>query len=102
MLLRVFRVRVHPGKHEDYARFLREVGIPATRAQPGVGEFLVGFPSEENPDEFVFISTWRDRDALTALRGADYTDPGIEDHERAVIEHADVAHFELWKEEEQP
>ncbi|HVW19111.1 MAG TPA: hypothetical protein VHB30_12770, partial [Solirubrobacteraceae bacterium] len=50
----------------------------------------------ENPDEFVFVSTWRDREALIGLRGVDYTDPGVADDERSVIAHADVAHFEMW------
>lgn len=95
-LLRVFRVRVHPGRGADYERFLREVGIPATREQAGAGAFWVGGPSPENPDEYVFVSTWRDRDALIAMRGEDFSDPGIAEDERDVIAHADVAHFEMW------
>lgn len=104
VILRVFRVWVHPGKHAAYERFLREEGIPATRSQPGALGLQVGGPcvgAQESPD-YVFVSLWRDRAALSSMRGDDLDDPGIEPHEHEVIRRAEVEHFHAWGDTTKP
>lgn len=94
MILRVFRARIHPGMEARFEEFLRTEAIPLTKRQDGILGFWVGAPHPPETSEYVFVSFWRDLEALVALRGPDISDPGILDEERDVIENAFVHHYE--------
>lgn len=35
MVVRVFRARVHPGKEDEFERFVIDTGVPRVKAQEG-------------------------------------------------------------------
>ena len=42
MIIRVFRARIHPGKEDEFERFVRETGVPMVQAQAGCSHVAWG------------------------------------------------------------
>ena len=55
MVVRVFRVRVHPGKEDEFERFVIETGIPMLKAQEGCTHMTAGKSRWSEQPEFVVV-----------------------------------------------
>ena len=42
MIVRVFRARVHPGKEDEFERFVIETGVPMVKAAEGCTHVTAG------------------------------------------------------------
>lgn len=93
MILRIFRAQVYADKRQAFASYLRDEGLPTTRAQPGLVDCWLGEPLSDEDNVYVFVSVWRDLGSLQAFRGSDLTDPGVLPSEVGVIKEARVEHF---------
>lgn len=93
MITRVFRGRVRPGKHADFERFIRTEALPEFRANPGVEGVHFGTPTEQDPDEFLVVTVWRDLDALKAYAGERWSDPKLSLTEAHLLAEASVHHY---------
>jgi quinol monooxygenase YgiN len=58
VVVRVFRVRVHPGKEDEFERFVMETGIPMVNAQEGCTHVTVGKSRWSEQPEFVVVTHW--------------------------------------------
>jgi hypothetical protein len=38
VIIRVFRARIHPGKEDEFERFVRDTGVPMVEAQAGCSQ----------------------------------------------------------------
>ncbi len=64
MIIRVFRVRTHPGKEEEFRRFMLETGRPGLLQREGcVGVILGQYRWAERPESLI-ISRWESVEAL--------------------------------------
>lgn len=93
MITRIFRGRVRPGKHAEFERYIRAEGLPQFEANPGVVGVHFGTPTEQDPDEFVVVTVWRDLDALKAYAGERWGDPKLSLREAHLLEEASVHHY---------
>lgn len=94
MIIRVFRAEVHPGKTAEFEQFFRDIAIPKVSAHPGLVAQHTGRPIDDGSREFVYISVWRDVEALRGFAGDDWTLAVIEPEERHLLATTSIAHYE--------
>jgi quinol monooxygenase YgiN len=94
VIVRVFQARVHPGKQDEFERFVIETGIPAVKAQQGCSH-VTGGPSRwsEQP-EFVVVTHWQSVLALQAFAGSDWQKAVIEPAEEHMLAEIFCDHYE--------
>ncbi len=94
VIIRVFRVRVKPGKQGQYERMVREQILPFLRSQPGLMNLHAGARAKDHPDEFMVVSVWKDLDSVRKLAGDDWQKPVSIPGEAELVERSEVEHFE--------
>ena len=94
MIVRVFRARVHPGKEDDFERFVIETGVPMVRAAEGCTHVNAGKSRWNEQPEFVVVTQWRSIDALQAFAGPDWRNAVIEPQEEHLLAEVSCAHYE--------
>src|SRR5690348_4388017 len=72
MIIRVFSARLKPGAREAYEDLCQRVSAPLMSAQPGFLTWRMGAERPGRPDDFVFISLWRDLASLKAFTGEEW------------------------------
>ena len=70
MVVRVFRVRVHPGKEDEFERFVIETGVPMVKAQAGCTHVTAGKSHWSEQPELVVVTHWRSVGRSAGVRGA--------------------------------
>ena len=70
------RARVHPGKEDEFERFVIETGVPMVKAQEGCTHVTVGKSRWSEQPEFLVVTHWRSVDALQAFAGPDWQKRG--------------------------
>ena len=94
MVVRVFRVRVHPGKEDQFERFVIETGIPMVKAQEGCTHVTAGKSRWSEQPEFVVVTHWRSVDALKAFAVPDWQEAVIEPEEEHMLAEVFCDHYE--------
>jgi transposase/quinol monooxygenase YgiN len=94
MIIRVFRARLKPGKRAAYERLCREISIPLMRAQPGFLTARIGEPQDGAPEDFVFVSIWRDLGSIQAFVGERWREVFVLPGEADLLESVAVEHFD--------
>jgi heme-degrading monooxygenase HmoA len=67
MILRIWRAKLNPARHEAYRRFERERCLPMLHKQPGLLEVLF---LREAEDQAASITIWEDRGTVEALESS--------------------------------
>ena len=94
MIIRVFRARIRPGLNDDFERFLREGPIPKITSLPGLVAQHVGRPTSAAPDEFVYVSVWKDLESLRTFAGDDWEHAVIDPEEEHLLLETFIHHYE--------
>jgi heme-degrading monooxygenase HmoA len=94
VVVRVFRVRVQPGKEDEFERFVIETGIPMVKAQEGCTHVTAGKSRWSGQPEFVVVTHWRSVDALQAFAGPDWQKAVIEPEEEDMLAEVFCDHYE--------
>jgi heme-degrading monooxygenase HmoA len=94
MIVRVFRARVHPGKEDEFERFVIETGVPMVRAAEGCTHVTAGKSRWNEQPEFVVVTHWRSVDALQAFAGPDWQKAVIEPQEEHMLAEVFCDHYE--------
>ncbi len=94
MIIRVFRARLRPGRRAAYERLCREVSVPLMRAQPGCLTTYIAPIVANHPDDFVYVSLWRDLESLRAFVGEDWQQVSILPGEADLLDRAQVEHYD--------
>ena len=81
LIVRVFRARVHPGKEDEFERFVIDTGVPMVKAAEGCTHVTAGKSRWNEQPEFVVVTHWRSVDALQAFAGPDWQKAVIEPQE---------------------
>ena len=92
MILRIFRVRAHPGHGVALEHVVRTRGVPNISGRQGLVTLLLGRPDQSDGDELVLVSLWRDLDALRAFKGDAWREPRLLAEEAALTAAASVDH----------
>ena len=93
MIIRIFRVRIHPERVAEFETFLRETALPLVRAQPGCLSVTAGVPLPDSPEEFCVVMVWRDIAALQAFAGDDWQRPHILPEEEGLVLERRLDHY---------
>jgi transposase/quinol monooxygenase YgiN len=97
MIIRVFSARLKSGAREAYEDLCQRVSVPLMSAQPGFLTWLMGAERPDRPDDFVFISLWRDLESLKAFTGEEWEAASIVPGEADLLERVAVQHYdESW------
>mgnify|MGYP001040345276 CR=1 FL=1 len=68
MFVHIWRMRARKKKVEDYEKFGRQVTIPALKKIDGCLDAQFLKVSESRKPEYLWVVSWKDRDALEAAR----------------------------------
>jgi transposase/quinol monooxygenase YgiN len=98
MIIRVFSARLKPGAREAYEDLCLRVSVPLMSAQSGFLTWRMGEERPDRPDDFVFISLWRDLESLKAFTGEEWEAASIVPGEADLLERVAVQHYdESWR-----
>jgi transposase/heme-degrading monooxygenase HmoA len=98
MIIRVFSARLKPGARDAYEDLCQRVSIPLMSAQPGFLTCRMGAERRGRPEDFVFISLWRDLESLKAFTGEHWEAASILPGEADLLEQVAVQHYdESWR-----
>jgi heme-degrading monooxygenase HmoA len=81
VITRLFRARVHPGKEDEFERFVIGTGLLMVKAAEGCPHVTAGKSRWSEHPEFVVVTHWRSIDALRAFAGPDWQQAVIEPEE---------------------
>lgn len=93
MVIRIFRPRVQAGMQDEFECFLRETAIPLLSEQDGLVAQHIGLPMPPSSDEFVYVTVWRDLDALRAFAGEDWDRAVIDPSEEHMLRETFISHY---------
>ncbi|WP_082616209.1 antibiotic biosynthesis monooxygenase [Ensifer sp. Root278] len=72
MIVRIFRVRVLPGRLADWKNKVEGISIPWLRQQEGLIAFYPGKPIDPRDREFWMISIWKDVESIKKAAGHEW------------------------------
>lgn len=94
-IFRVFEVRAKAGKAENLKQKLSSTSIGVVKDKPGnLGYFFGKHLYTDQPD-LVFISVWKDIEAVKSHFGADWQRSYLPEGYEALIESCSVKHIEF-------
>ena len=93
MIIRIFRVRIHPDLRKEFERKFREVSVPYVESKDGYIAHEVGYPTKWRPDEYMLLSKWRNEEALIALAGDTWSQAVIPHGMEKFVAECWVDHF---------
>ncbi len=94
-LLRLFKARAKSGCEAALAKKIATTSAQLVRNQPGMLSFLAAGPTNDVDRDFVFVTIWRDADALKALFGQDWRVSLLPPGYSELIEECSVDHYHL-------
>lgn len=94
VIIRVFLARVHPGKEEEFAGFVRGTGLPMVEAQPGCSQAAWGRSLWGDRYQFVVVTHWDSVASLEAFAGPSWREPVIEPSEVHLLAEVVCGHYE--------
>lgn len=95
MIMRIFQVKIRPGKEAEFADFFHNTAIPLMKSTDGIVQVLPGAAREASPREFSFVMVWRDMASLQAFVGEDIDSPHIDPAEAELVEQRVIRHYDL-------
>jgi hypothetical protein len=93
MLMRVFEARPRPGRGEALAAKLATTSVDVVRGRPGNLGHLLG--STADGEGLLFISLWRDLEAVKARFGDDWDTSYLPPGYAQLIESCSIEHLEV-------
>jgi quinol monooxygenase YgiN len=94
VIIRVFRARIHPGKEDEFERFVRETGVPMVEAQAGCSHVTWGRSRWSDQPEFVVVTHWDSVAALEVFAGPRWQEAVIEPDEEHMLAEVFCDHYE--------
>jgi quinol monooxygenase YgiN len=96
MIVRIFRVRVLPGKVDEWRHKVEAFSIPWLRRQEGLIAFYPGQPMDSRSREFSMTSVWQDADSIRKAVGEDWRQAVLLEDEAELVETVEMHHFETF------
>ncbi len=95
MIIRNVQVVARPGREADLSDFLHNQSIALSRRTEGIVSVLPGAARRDTPQDYCFISVWRDMTALRAFVGEDLYTPHISAVEADLVASRSIKHYDL-------
>jgi len=94
-VLRVFEARVKPGCADEFLQKFATSSVDVVKDQPGNLGHFVGQNVSEEGETFLFVSIWKDLDAVRSLFGDDWESSYLPPGYAEIIEDCSVKHIAL-------
>jgi quinol monooxygenase YgiN len=94
MIIRIFRVKIHPQMREKFEAKFASISISAVNNAEGSISVTMGMPTKWAPDEYAMISHWQDENSLTVFAGENWSQPHIPQGMAKFVDKMWVHHFE--------
>lgn len=94
MIVRVFRVRTHPGREEEFRRFMLETGRPGLLKREGCTGVILGQSRWGERPESLIISRWESLEALKRFAGEHWQEGHVNAAAVHLIEQVFCDNFE--------
>ena len=94
-ILRVFEVRALPGKAELLKQKLSDTSVDVVDGEPGNLGYFFGENISSDGNDLVFISVWKDLDAIKARFGEDWQVSFLPEGYEEIIESCSIRHIEF-------
>jgi quinol monooxygenase YgiN len=94
-ILRIFEARVKPGCADSLAKKFATTSADVVRNQPGNQGHFFGKRVYDEDDVFLFVSVWRDLDAVKTRFGDEWESSFLPPGYAELIEECSVKHFAL-------
>jgi quinol monooxygenase YgiN len=93
MIVRIFRARVLPGKHDQWQQQVEDHSITWLASQEGMLGYFPGKPHGDERD-FVMVSLWQDIAALEKAVGENWSQAILFEDEASLVEEVSIEHYE--------
>lgn len=95
MIIRIFRVRVAPGRERDWQERVERFSIPWLKSLPGLVAYYPGRPTLGSGEQtFTMVMLFESMAAIEVAIGEAWREPVLLGDEATLIESATVEHFE--------
>ncbi len=95
MIIRIFRVRVLPGRERDWQDRVERLSIPWLNSLPGLISYYPGRPaSGGEPQTFTMVMPFETMAAVATAIGEEWKEPVLLGDEASLGESAQVEHYE--------
>ena len=95
MIIRIFRVKIHPQMREEFEAKFASISISAVNNAEGSISVTMGMPTKWAPDEYAMISHWQDVQFLDTFASEDWSQPHISDGMARFVDEMWVHHIEV-------
>jgi antibiotic biosynthesis monooxygenase (ABM) superfamily enzyme len=94
MIIRVFRARIHPGREDEFERFVQETGVPMVEGHAGCSHVAWGRNHWGDRPEFMVVTHWDSVEALEAFAGPRWREAVVEPGEEHMLAEVSCDHYE--------
>ena len=94
-ILRVFEARAKPGCADSLTKKFATTSVDVVRNQPGNQGHFFGKGVSDEDDVFLFVSVWRDLNAIKTRFGEDWESSFLPPGYSELIKECSVKHFAL-------
>ena len=95
MILRVFEVRARAGRIDELRQKLSDTSVSVVKGQPGNRGYLFGDELSIDGSDLVFISVWKDMEAVQARFGERWNESYLPDGYEELIDSHGLKHFSV-------
>ena len=97
MITRIFRVQVYKEHISAFESDYKNISIPLVKSQKGLISVETGFPLENDSNEYVMISHWKDIEALKSFVGELWEEALIPKGMEKYVQQCWVHHYMMEK-----
>lgn len=95
MIIRVFKVTIDPNHRTAFEKKFFTDSVNTVKDQAGLISCQLGKPTSADPNDYVMITHWRDKDSLIAFAGKDWKNPVIPKGMEKFSANFTLEHYEL-------
>jgi len=92
-IVRVFHATAKPGQERAFQEFFTGDAVSIVRRHAGLVSVQVGLPTEQSPQDFLMVTTWRDLEALKGFAGESWEEAYIDPREAPLLADVRVFHY---------
>mgnify|MGYP001334276499 CR=1 FL=1 len=93
MIIRVFRVRIHPRHRDAFEAKFRTQSVQVVESQEGFDSVTIAKPTRWAPDEYLMVSKWQSEAALEAFVGPHWNQAHIPPDMATFVAECWVHHY---------
>lgn len=99
MVIRIFKATIYKDKTEEFKQFFTKIAIPLVKQQDGLINLFIGLPLNEDSNEFIMTSFWKNIASIKKFSGEQWQNAVIDEREKHLVKSASMEHYYKYKED---